>query len=189
MFVEGVFRREPGSRAATPSIFIAESRVSHRPPTRYRSVRIRSRTDVETARRVGLPISLLESERIEKLGYPLSFRARLLTPQQIVPLIETTYRLLPMADIEAARDPKLEDLIVALLSIDALGARRVASDHRRDLDPIRLLKRVLAEDLEGRAYGVRLDEFAPGIPKVPGIEPLSAAALAVEDSRAFSRGS
>jgi hypothetical protein len=189
MFVDGVFRREPNSKAVTPSIFIREAKASHRPPIRYRTVRIRSKRDVEIARRAGVPVSLLEPDRIEKLGYPLSFRPRLLVPRQLVPLIDTTYRVLPVADPEAARDPKIEDLVVALLSIDALGARRVAHDHREELDPIRLLKRVLSEDLEARAYEVRLDEFAPGIPKAPGVAPLSVAALAAEDSREFSRGS
>ncbi len=187
MFVEETFRRNRWEKAATPSIFVREPKSSHRPPTRYPSVRLRSKTDVETARKVGLPLSLLEPQRVERLGYPLSFRPRLLVLRSLRPLVETNYRIIPMADPEAARNPTLEDTIVAMLAIDVLGARRIAVERRRELDPVRLLKRVLAENLEGRAYEVRLDEFAPGLPKVPGFRPLARRALAAEDRRKFSQ--
>ena len=188
MLVEESFRRDPSEKAATPPIFVPEPKASHRPPARYRSVRIGSKEDVETARKAGLPLSLLEPERIEQLGYPLSFRPRLLLPAMLEPLVETTFRPLVLTDPEAARNPTLEDLVVAMLWIDALGARRIAHAHRSEIDSLRLLKRVLAENLEGRAYEVRLDQFAPGIPKVRGVRPLSRAALRAEESRQFSVG-
>ena len=140
------------------------------------------------ARRAGLPLSLLEPATIEALGYPLSFRPRLILSGSLAPLVETRYRRLVVSDPEAARDPRWEDLIVAMLRIDALGARRIAHDHRSAIDPVRLLKRVLAENLEGRAYEIRLDEYAPGLPRIPGVRPLSRAALRAEETRPFSRG-
>lgn len=188
MMVEEVFRRNPSEKAATPSIFVPEPKASHRPPARYRTVRIRSKADVEIARRAGLPLSLLEPERIESLGYPLSFRPRLLIPTQLERMVETRFRPLVLTDAEAARNPTLEDLVVAMLRIDALGARRIAHEHQNEIDSLRLLKRVLAENLEGRAYEVRLDQYAPGIPRVPGVKPLSRAALRAEEHRQFSRG-
>lgn len=187
MMVEPVLRRNPRVKAATPSIFVPERKPSHRPPARYRCVRIRSRADVATARRAGLPLSLLEPRTVEALGYPLHFRPCLLLHQPLVSLVETTFRSLTFVDPEAARHPGLEDIIVAMLSIDALGARRIAHDHQPEIDPTRLLKRVLAENQEGRAYEVRIDQFAPGIPKVRGVRPLARAALRAEDARRFSR--
>jgi hypothetical protein len=188
MIVEETFRRDPTEKAATPSIFVAEPKVSHRPTTRYRSVRIRTKEDVETARRAGLPLTLLEPATVERLGYPLSFRPRLLLPRSFESAVETTFRRLTFSDPTAAKNPTIEDIVVAMLSIDALGARRIAYENRNAIDPVRLLKRVLAEDLEGRAFEVRLGDFAPGIPKVPGVSPLSRATLDAEDRRLFSWG-
>jgi hypothetical protein len=188
MRVEESFRREPGSTSRTPDIFVPEPVLSHRPATRYRSVRINSSKDVETARRAGLPVSILEPKLIESLGYPLSFRPRLLVPKPLRPLIETNYRVQVLADPDAARDPSIEDLVVEMLRIDALGARRIAHDHRKAIDGLRLLKRILAENLEGRAYEVRLGDFAPGLPKVEGVHQLSRTALRAEESREFANG-
>jgi hypothetical protein len=188
MHVEGSFRREPGNTSRTPDIFVPEPVLSHRPPTRYRLARINSPKDVETARQAHLPISILEPKVIEALGYPLTFRPRLLIPSPLLPLIETTYRIQIVADAEAARDPKIEDIIVEMLRIDVLGARRIAFDHRREIDPTRLLKRVLVENLEGRAHEIRLGDYAPGLPKVKGIRPLSRSALRAEESREFATG-
>jgi len=188
MRVEESFRREPGNTSRTPDIFVPEPVPSHRPPTRYRSVRINSLEDVDTARRADVPVSILEPKAIEALGYPLSFRLRLLVPKPLLPLIETTYRIQVIADTDAARDPAIEDIVVEMLRIDSLGARRIAHDHREEINPVRLLKRVLAENLEGRAYEVRLDDYAPGLPKVKGIRPLSRSALRAEELREFAKG-
>lgn len=186
MRVEGSFLREPGSTSRTPDIFVSEPGVSHRPRMRYRTVRIRSLRDVETARRAGLPVSILDSRTVERLGYPLSFRPRLLIAKPLLPLVETTFRIQVLADEDAAVNPTLEDIVVEMLRIDSLGARRIAHDHAKEIDPLRLLKRILAENLEGRAYEVRLDDYAPGLPKVTGIRPLSRPVLRAEDVREFA---
>lgn len=186
--MEERFRREPGDTSRTPDIFVREPVPPHRPPTRFRSVRINSPKDVQTARRANLPVSILDSKIVEDLGYPLSFRPRLLVPKPLLPLIETTYRVQLLADVEAARDPGIEDIVVEMLRIDALGARRIAHDHKKEIDPVKLLKRVLVENLEGRAYEIRLDDYAPGLPKVKGVRPLSRSALRAEESREFAKG-
>jgi hypothetical protein len=180
--------REPSDRSLPGSVFVRAARAPHRPILRFERVNIGSKVDVRLARRAGLPLSLLEPARIERLGYPLSFRPRLLVGRDLLPIVHSRFAVIPFGDADAAREPGIEDLVVAMLSIDPLGARRVARVHRAEIDPIRLLKRVLAENLERRAYEVRLDEFAPGIPRSVGLEPLSRMALREEDRREFSRG-
>ena len=180
--------RDPKDRVLSPAVFIKAERGPHRPVARYDRIRLQTAEHVRLARRARLPVSLLEPETIEKLGYPLSFRPRLLVPSRFVPLVETSFRVLTFADEGAARDPSLEDYIVAMLTVDALGARRIAVEHRNEIDPIRLLRRVLAEGLEARAFEVRLDEFAPGLPRISGVRPLSRTALRSEDRREFAKG-
>jgi hypothetical protein len=180
--------REPSDRGLPGSVFVRAERAPHRPILRFRGVNIASKDDLRVARRAGLPLSLLESDRIEKLGYPLSFRPRLIVDRELLSLLCSRFQVIPFSDPGAARDPGIEDLVVAMLSIDPLGARRIARDHRTQMDPVHLLKRVLAENLERRAYEVRLDQFAPGLPKSAGVEPLSRRALEAEDSREYSRG-
>lgn len=133
-------------------------------------------------------MSILHPQAVERLGYPLSFRPRLLIAKPLLPLVETTFRVQVVSDEAAAGNPTLEDIVVEMLRVDPLGARRIALAHAERIDSLRLLKRVLAENLESRAYEVRLDEFAPGLPKVKGIRPLSRSALRAEDAREFARG-
>lgn len=180
--------REPSDRGLPGSVFVRAARPPYRPILRFQRVNIESKDDVRVARRAGLPLSLLEPDQIERLGYPLTFRPRLLVGRDMSSLVHSRFAVIPFVDPAAAKEPSLEDLVVAMLTIDPLGARRIARDHRAKIDPIRLLKRVLAENLERRAFEVRLDEFAPGIPSIVGLEPLSRTALQAEDDREFSRG-
>lgn len=180
--------REPSDRGLPRSIFVPVERAPHRPILRFQRLNVESRDDVRVARRAGLPLSLLDPDTIERLGYPLSFQPRLIVDRGLIALVRSRFRVIPFSDPGAAKEPGIEDLVVAMLSIDSLGARRIAHDHRSEIDPVRLLKRVLAENMERRAFEVRLDEFAPGLPRVTGVEPLSRRALSAEDCREFSRG-
>lgn len=170
-----------------PSAFVPEAHPFHRPQTKY-SVRIKSLGDIESVRKAGLAISLFAPEKSEELGYPLSFRPRIILARELLSAVETSFPKIPFAEEEAARNPTLEDYIVAMLRIDLLGARRIAVENPAKLNPVRLLKRVLQENLEGRAYRVRLDDFAPGLPKVPGVRPIAKSVLLGSDSREFARG-
>lgn len=181
---ESALVREPTEPSLPKDVFVAEPRPSHRPRSRYRA-RIGSKEDVETARRAGLAVSLFEPERSESLGYPLSFKPRLLVAKSLVGAVDTKFPTISFSDERAARDPQLEDYVVAMLRIDTLGARRIARENRKRIDQARLLKRVLQEDLEARAYRVRLDEFAPGLPEVG--HPISREGLEIEDRRDFGR--
>jgi len=142
---------------------------------------------VQTARKANLPISLFDSLQSQTLGHSLSFKPVLLVPREYLPVLDTGFRTITFIDLDAARSPRIEDFIVAMLRIDALGARRIARANRASLDPILLLRRIMAEGLEARAYRVRLDEYAPGLPASPGVRPISKGALESEDRRVFVR--
>ena len=165
--------REPTDRTLPPSVFVRAKRLPHRPITSFVQVRIHSESDVETARRANLPISLFDEAQSEAFGYPLSFKPVLFVARKYLTTIETNFRTIPSVDAEAARFPGIEDFVVAMLRIDALGARRIAKENAESLDPIRLLSRIIIEGVEDRAYRVRLDEFAPGLPVSPGIKPIA----------------
>ncbi|MGI0132105.1 MAG: hypothetical protein ACREDK_03285 [Thermoplasmata archaeon] len=185
---ETVLTREPGDRTLAPSVFVKEHSERGGQRARYR-LNIHSRADVGVARRAHLAVSLLDPSMVARLGYPLSFRPRLLIGEaESLALAESVFKTIVFHDEEAARNPTLEDTIVAMLSVDVLGARRISVENRTRIDGSRLLKRILREDAERLAYRVRLNEFAPGLPKPPGVEPISRATLVAEDRREFARG-
>jgi hypothetical protein len=180
--------REPTDRTLPPSVFVRAERPAHRPILHFTRVRIHSENDVETVRRAHLPVTLFDPAQSEALGYPLSFKPVLFVARSHLDSLETGYRTIPFVDADAARSPRIEDYIVAMLRIDTLGARRIAKENAAKIDPIRLLRRIMVEGVEDRAYRVRLDEFAPGLPIQPGVKPIAKAALDFEDRRAFMRG-
>lgn len=187
MKTETVLVRDPGDRDLTPSVFVKEASVRGGQRARYR-LRLRSKRDVAAARRAGLAISLLESAAIAALGYPLSFKPKILVGATEAPtILKSTFKPIVFKDGQAARTPTLEDTVVAMLAIDPLGARRIAVENRQRLDTARLLKRILSENKERLAYRVRLDDFAPGLRAPEGIAPISRGALRREDHREFAR--
>lgn len=177
--------RGPGDREL-PSSFVRVPTATHRPKERF-LVRLDSPADVKAARKKGLAVALLDSERSEALGYPLEFSPCALVYRDLLPIVTGAMRVIPVSDESAARHPTLEDYVVAMLPIDSLGARRILVEHRTEIDRSRLLKRVLQENVEQRAYHVRLAEFAPGLPKVEGVKQLASRDLAVSDRREFTR--
>lgn len=156
---------EPGTRRVPAGILVQERRPHHRPRALHR-LRLRDARDVLSARRIHLPVSLLTSERVTALGYPIRFPPNLIVGQSLLPALDTSFPTIPFVDERAAGAPEIEDLIVALLSVDTLAARAVALRNRGLVDPIRLLCRVVREQEERRATLVRLQDVAPHIPSV-----------------------
>lgn len=184
---ETVLVRDPGDRALAPAVFIREESVRGGQQARYR-LRLRSRNDVEVARRARLALSLLDPEAIALLGYPLSFKPRLLVGElESLAIVESRFKPIVFHSEDAARNPTLADTVVAMLAVDPLGARRIAVENRNQLDGALLLKRILGEDKERLAYRVRLDDFAPGLPVPQGVRPIPRESLRVEDLRELGR--
>jgi hypothetical protein len=101
----------------------------------------------------------------------------------------STFRSISFVDPNAAIRPRLEDLVIAMLHIDPLGARRIVRVNRSRIDGAWLLKRILQEDAEGAAASVRLDELLPNLRPVARGHPwrMSRRALAAEDRIDYGR--
>ncbi len=165
MRVEESLLREPGEWPLPPEMRVPVPRHRGRPPLEYRP-RVRSPADVERLRRHRVPALLLTSEWVTKSGYPVSFRPWLAVPERLSRKITSEYRLLPVRDADALRAPGVVELVTLLLRFDPLAARVVAVRNRSRLDPSELYRRVRNEGLEAAATKVRLQEFAPALPKV-----------------------
>jgi hypothetical protein len=163
MKVEAGLFREPGERPLPRDMLASRSKSRGRPKTEYRP-HIRSSKDVDRLRRHRIPALLLTSEWVSKSGYPVSFRPWLALPEALSTKVSSDYRILPVKDGEALRNPTLEELVTLLLRFDPLAARVVATRNRRAIDPNELYRRVRNEGLERPATKVRLQDFAPALP-------------------------
>ena len=165
MKVEGRLFREPGERSLPQKMLSRVPRVRGRPRAEYRPF-VRSSEDVDQLRRHRVPALLLTSEWVTRLGYPVTFRPWLVVPDRLAAQVSSDYRILPVRDEDALREPGVVELVTLLLKFDALAARVVAIRNRSTLDPNELYRRVRNEGLERPATKVRLQQFAPAIPRV-----------------------
>jgi hypothetical protein len=156
---------DTGNRRVPPGILISERRANHRPKELHR-LRLAATEDVEKARRIHQPVSLLTWEKVTALGYPMRFPPNLIVAKTLLRAVDTGFRTIPFVDEEAARNPEIEDVIVAMLHVDTLAARALALRNRGLVDPVRLMQRVVREQEERRATLVRLQDVAPTIPSI-----------------------
>jgi hypothetical protein len=163
--VEARLLREPGERSLPREMVAPAPRTRGRPRAEYRP-RVRSAGDVERLRRHRVPALLLTSEWVTSSGYPVSFRPWLLVPEKLCGLVSSEFRTLPVRDEDALREPGVVELVTFLLRFDPLAARVVAKRNREKMDPHELYRRVRNEGLERPATKVRLQQFAPAIPRV-----------------------
>lgn len=155
---------DPKNRHVPRELLIPVRPSPRRPRTAFR-LRIRSEEDVARARRVGLPLHLITPDVTASWGFPGSAETVLVVAQILSPLIESRFPVVALVSESSARRPRLEDLIVVLLRRDPLLARTLAVRHSRFLDPDRLLKRILQEDVEEAATLVGLDDVVPALPR------------------------
>jgi hypothetical protein len=165
MRVEASLYRDPGERPLPREMLSPPAKTRGRPKKEYRP-RIRTPRDVDRLRRRRIPALLLTSEWVTKSGYPVRFQPWLALPEGLSTKVTSEYRILPVKDGEALRDPGIAELVTLLLRFDPLAARLVAKRNRRTLDPHELYRRIRNEGLERAATKVRLQEFAPALPVV-----------------------
>ncbi len=175
---EIAFVMEPLDYRLPRRILVPERKPSHRPRVRYR-IRIRTARDAAWARHAGIPVYLLAPGILAALGYPMTFPPHLIVARECAEIIESAYPQIRFVSSDAAGHPRIEDLVVAMLRIDPLAARAVALRNREFVNPVRLLRRVVQEDVEREATLVRLQEVSPGIPDVG--KPLPKAGLSRQD--------
>jgi hypothetical protein len=165
MKLEESLLREPGERALPPEMRVSPPRSPGRPRAEYRP-RVRSASDVAWLRRHRVPAFLLTSERVTESGYPVRFRPWLAVPEGLAGKVTSEFRLLPVRDADLLRDPGPAEIVTLLLRFDPLAARVVAVRNRRALDPHELYRRIRNEGLERAATKVRMQEFAPALPRL-----------------------
>lgn len=159
----------------TPSVFVPVPPTRGRPPAEYR-LHISVPEDIEVARRSGVAVALLSSAVVTALGYPMTFPPEVIASATVAPAIETSFDVICFVSEAAVRNPRVEDIALALLHLDPIAARVVLERNRESVDPAYLTKRVLQEDLEAEATRVRFFDIAPSIPQVG--TPLSAESIA-----------
>lgn len=165
MRLEAGLYREPGERSLPSEMVVRPVRSRGRPRAELLP-RIRSVEDVELLRRHRVPALLITSEWVTQHGYPVRFRPWLALPEELAEKVTSEYRILPVKDEDALQTPGIAELVTLLLRFDPLAARVVAKRNRATLDPHELYRRVRNEGLERAATKVRLQEFAPAIPKL-----------------------
>lgn len=186
MRLETVLTHEPGNRHVPRGVLVPLARGSHRPRMMFRCD-IRGPGDVEKLRKLGLPIHLVTPDVTACYGYPIAFPAVLVTSEMAARSMNSIYPVQTFQSAIAARDPRLEDLIIVMLRVDPLVARGIAVHHRQFIDPNRLLKRVFQENVEDVATLVRLQDMVPALP-ISG-EQLPRKALTRQDRNAWVGGS
>lgn len=185
MKIRSILTHDGRDRGVPRTLLISEPQASHRPPVTFR-VRIKGRSDVAIARRAGLPVHLLEPEVTAAWGFPNGSPGLLVVAREIAGLVVSDYAMVTLESTEAARSPRLEDLVVVLLRWDPLLARALALHHRKFLDPNQLLKRILQESVEEAATQVRLQSIVPNLPSVG--DSLPEEPLLRHDQQAWVRG-
>lgn len=171
MKFETALVREPGEHSIPRELAVPTEKPRGKPRTDY-DLFVRSERDVEFWRRRGLPLVLLTSEWVTQNGYPEKFRPLLFTVAAVArKLKESKFRVVPVKDTEALRNPKFEEFVTFLLKVDTLAAHAVVHRNVERLNRAELYRRVRNEGLERLATKARLFEFVPDLPRVG--EPLS----------------
>ncbi|MGI0071174.1 MAG: hypothetical protein ACRECT_03785 [Thermoplasmata archaeon] len=165
MKLEASLHREPGERPLPREMRLPRARARGRPREEYRP-RVRTAADVVRLRRHRVPALLVTPEWVTRSGYPVRFRPWLAIPEKLSGKVSSEFRILPVHDEDSLREPGLAELVTLLLRFDPLAARVVASRNRARIDPHELYRRVRNEGLERAATKVRLQDFAPALPKV-----------------------
>ncbi len=158
--------------ARTPTVFVPIRPARGRPQVSLRA-HIFTEADVDEARWNNVPLFALKSKTVTALGYPIRFPTQLVVARSVLPAVETPYRVIPFVSEVSAARPRLEDVAIALLSLDPIASRVVLERNRRDVDADYLLKRVLTENVERLASFVRYFDLAPALPHLGNSIPQS----------------
>jgi hypothetical protein len=176
------FVKAPGETAPAPSVFKPMPASTGRPKTEYR-LRIDNATHVKEARKAKAPVYLLTEDTVQALGYPLNMPPSLVVARSILGAVDTTYPTVSFLSEEAVCRPRIEDVAIALLAIDAIGARIILESNRDEVDADYLLRRVFEERVLALATSVRFQDLNPAIPRLGPSVPEAFLARKIRKSR------
>lgn len=140
-----------------------EAKEPHRPRGRYRLV-IRDTDDAQIAKRENLPLFPIRDDMVTMLGYPMRFPTILVVARAARSAIESKLPVVEFLSERAVINPRIEDIMIAMLRFDPLAARALISRNLDLVDKTYLVKRIYQEDLEEDATRVRLHELLPFSP-------------------------
>lgn len=150
-------------RAIPTSILRTEAKKPHRPRSRYRLV-IRDANDAQIAKRENLPVFPIRDDMVTMLGYPMRFPTIIVVTRSARSAIESDLLVVEFLSERAVSNPRIEDIMIAMLRFDPLAARALIHRNLDLVDKTYLAKRIYQEDLEEDATRVRLHELVPFSP-------------------------
>jgi hypothetical protein len=142
-----LIKERPWERYKHPVVAVGEE--AHRPRKRFK-VRLETEEDVRLARERGLPLLLIQSGDLKILHYPLAMPPTVVVPREYRDVIEAKFRIHTFQSLRALQRPRIEDIVVFLLTYDLIAARAVIERSRDLLDFNYLRKRIHQEDLRPR---------------------------------------
>jgi len=163
MQLETTLVRSDKDKGIPTAILRTEAKKPHRPRNRYRLF-IRDVNDAQIAKRKNLPVFPIRDEMVTMLGYPMKFPTIIVVPRAARSAIESHLPVVEFLSERAVYNPRIEDIMIAMLRFDLLAARALIHRNLDLLDTRYLAKRIYQEDLEEDATRVRLHELVPFSP-------------------------
>jgi len=163
MQLETTLIRSDKDKGIPTAILRTEAKKPHRPRNRYRLF-IRDVNDAQIAKRKNLPVFPIRDEMVTMLGYPMKFPTIIVVPRAARSAIESHLPVVEFLSERAVYNPRIEDIMIAMLRFDLLAARALIHRNLDLLDARYLAKRIYQEDLEEDATRVRLHELVPFSP-------------------------
>jgi len=163
MWLDAKLIRSNREKSIPKALLRREERESNRPRSRYRLV-IRDAEDAQLAKRHNLPVLPIRDDMVTMLGYPMKFPTILVVPRALRSAMESNLPVIEFLSERAVINPKIEDIMIAMLRFDPLAARALISRNLDLVERTYLAKRIYQEDLEEDATRVRLHELLPFSP-------------------------
>lgn len=141
-----------------PEIFKEISPEPHRPDKRFK-VKVESREEAKEALSSDIPILWIDSSHTMMLRYPMTIPDTIIVPREYEDVVKTGLDIRTFESMAPFRDtiePRFEDVVIFMLTLDPLAARGMI--ERSDLDKEYLKKRIYQEELEEEASMVHLHD-------------------------------
>ena len=142
-----------------PEVFIEISPSPNRPKKRF-NLKVNSEKEAKKASKAGVPILWIDESYTKVLRYPMKIPETIIVPREYRDVVRTDLNLHTFRSETPFNDsiiPRLEDVVVFMLTLDLLAAR--AMMDRNDLDHDYLQKRIYQENLEKEAVDVHLQDY------------------------------
>ena len=146
------------SHENVPAVFVEISRSPNRPKKRF-DLKVNSEKEAKKASKAGVPILWIDDSYTTILRYPMKIPKTIIAPREYRDVIKTDLNLHTFEAETPFKDsiiPRLEDVVVFMLTLDPLAAR--AMTDRSELDHDYLQKRIYQENLEKEAVDVHLQD-------------------------------